>query len=110
LDHRVGAGAAATLTIAFLDGTARLLLAGSCEAGLVGAVCRVATGARELAGYQAVDCGADGLAQRQYLQAPALTRRISDRVFEGYLLGVSLGHLALHCGFPERGYALRRSR
>jgi hypothetical protein len=70
---------------------------------------QIAVEARELAGYQAVDLGSDGLAQRHYLHALSLTAVAGDRAFGAYLLGVSLGHLALHCGFPDRGLRMAQT-
>jgi tetratricopeptide (TPR) repeat protein len=61
----------------------------------------VAVGFFELSGYQAVDMGADGVAQRRYLTALWLSRAAEDRCYGGYLLGVNIGHLALHCDHPE---------
>lgn len=59
---------------------------------------RVATGFLELAGYEAVDLGADGLAQQHYLRALDIATACGDRLYGGYLIAVSLAHLALHCG------------
>lgn len=61
----------------------------------------LAVGFYEFSGYQAVDTGADGLAQRRYLRALQLSQVIQDRTYGAYLLAVSLGHLALHCNHPE---------
>jgi len=66
----------------------------------------IATGLLELAGYEAVDLGADGLAQRHYLRALRLTTRCGDRLYGAYLIAVSLAHLALHCGDPEQAARL----
>jgi hypothetical protein len=59
---------------------------------------RLAAGYLELAGYEAVDLGADGCAQRHYLRALDIASRAGDRRYGGYLIGVSLAHLALHAG------------
>lgn len=66
---------------------------------------RLAAGFFEFSGYQAVDIGADGVAQRRYLRGLQLSQVIQDRGYGAYLLAVSLGHLALHCNHP--GTALR---
>ncbi|GAA1381298.1 helix-turn-helix domain-containing protein [Catellatospora chokoriensis] len=58
----------------------------------------VAVGFLELAGYEAVDLGADGRAQAHYLQALEIVSRAGDRQLGGYLIAVSLAHLSLHCG------------
>jgi hypothetical protein len=103
-DHRLGAGAVADQVTAFINDTIRTLLSGACaDPDLRQQIFVIAIGSRELAGYQAVDSGADGVAQRHYLHALELTRAAADRPFGAYLLGVSLGHLALHCGHPDRG-------
>jgi|GEM_PF-3013487 len=56
----------------------------------------LAVGFLELAGYQSVDLGADGLAQRHYLHALRIASAVGGRRYGGYLVGVSLAHLALH--------------
>lgn len=56
----------------------------------------LAVGFLELAGYQSVDLGADDRAQRYYLRALRITSRAGDRRYGGYLVGVSIAHLALH--------------
>jgi transcriptional regulator with XRE-family HTH domain len=66
----------------------------------------VATGLLELAGYEAVDLGADGVGQRHYLRALEVVTGCGDRLYGGYLIGVSLGHLALHCGDAEQAARL----
>jgi transcriptional regulator with XRE-family HTH domain len=63
---------------------------------------QVATGFLELAGYDAVDLGADGLAQRYYLHALRIATAAGDGIYGGYLIAVSLAHLALHCGDPDQ--------
>jgi hypothetical protein len=104
LDHGLGAGAVQAQVTGFVEGPVQRLLSGVCDdKSLRSELYRVAGGARELAGYQAVDSGADGIAQRHYLYALSLTQRGGERTFGAYLLGVSLGHLALHCGYPDRG-------
>ena len=103
-DHQLGAGAVAPLVTAFINDTLWTLLTGACEdPRLRERVFTIAVGARELAGYQAVDRGADGVGQRHYLHALSLTSVAGDRAYGAYLLGVSLGHLALHCGHADRG-------
>jgi transcriptional regulator with XRE-family HTH domain len=67
---------------------------------------RLASGFLELAGYEAVDLGLDGLAQQHYLRALALMTRTGDRLYGGYLIAVSLAHLALHCGAPDEAVRL----
>ena len=67
---------------------------------------RVATGFLELAGYEAVDLGADRLAQRHYLRALSVVTVDGDRRYGGYLIAVSLAHLALHCGDADQAARL----
>lgn len=76
--------------------------------GLITRVPHVATGFLELAGYEAVDLGADGLAQQHYLRALEIVTASGDRMYGGYLIAVSLAHLALHCG--EAAQAVRLAR
>ena len=66
----------------------------------------VATGYLELAGYEAVDLGDDGLAQQHYLRGLGIATRSGDRLYGGYLIAVSLAHLALHCGDAEQASRL----
>ncbi|GAA0812083.1 helix-turn-helix domain-containing protein [Spirilliplanes yamanashiensis] len=103
-DHQLGAGAAYPDVMGFLQTDVRRLVAISPADGPIGRRAHtVALGAFELAGYQAVDLGADGVAQQHYLRALALTGAEGDRLYGAYLLAVSIGHLALHCGHPHRG-------
>jgi DNA-binding XRE family transcriptional regulator len=103
-DHQLGAGAVYPDVTAFLDTDVRRLVAGGTASTPMGRRAHaVALGAFELAGYQAVDLGADGVAQQHYLRALALTQATGDRLYGAYLLAVSIGHLALHCGYPHRG-------
>jgi transcriptional regulator with XRE-family HTH domain len=67
---------------------------------------QLATGCLELAGYDAVDLGDDGLAQQHYLRALEIATRSADRLYGGYLIAVSLAHLALHCGDPDQAARL----
>lgn len=62
---------------------------------------RLAAQFLELAGYDAVDLGADAEAQRHYLRAIDLATVAGDRLYGGYLIAVSLGHLVLHRGDPR---------
>lgn len=66
----------------------------------------VASGFLELAGYEAVDLGLDGLAQHHYLRALRIMTQTGDRLYGGYLIAVSLAHLALHCGDPDQAIRL----
>jgi hypothetical protein len=103
-DHQLGAGVLYPQVDAFLKTDVRRLLSGRpADAETARQVNFVAVGAYELAGYQAVDLGADGAAQRHYLHALALAQGSGDRPLGAYLLAVSIGHLALHCGHPRRG-------
>lgn len=89
LDHACGGGAAYSAVSGVLEDAFDEVFATSPE---------VATGLLELAGYEAVDIGADGVAQRHYLRALDLVTAGGDRLYGGYLVGVSLAQLALHCG------------
>ncbi|WP_239097096.1 hypothetical protein [Asanoa ferruginea] len=96
-DHVHGAGVTYSRLAETLDGRLSSLAANAPQ---------VATGMLELAGYDAVDLGVDGLAQQHYLRALALLTRSGDRVYGGYLVAVSLAHLALHCGDPQQALRL----
>jgi tetratricopeptide (TPR) repeat protein len=102
-DHELGAGAVYPDVTVFLNTEVRRLVAVGAGTPMGRRVHAVALGAFELAGYQAVDLGADGVAQQHYLHALALTQSTGDRLYGAYLLAVSIGHLALHCGHPHRG-------
>jgi transcriptional regulator with XRE-family HTH domain/tetratricopeptide (TPR) repeat protein len=67
---------------------------------------QVASGMLELAGYDAVDLGVDGVAQNHYLRALELMTRSANLLYGGYLVAVSLAHLALHCGDPDQAARL----
>ncbi|MEV0394141.1 helix-turn-helix domain-containing protein [Polymorphospora rubra] len=96
LDHVRGAGETYPQVADMLDHDLDALV---CGAPLV------AAGFLELAGYEAVDLGADGLALRHYLRALEIVTGCGDRLYGGYLVAVSLAHLALHCG--DAGQAAR---
>lgn len=105
-DHRHGAGAVHEQIAAFVRAEVKPLCTAT-DGPTVSSLGRATIiGAYELAGYAAVDVGCVGAAQRHYLDGLAASG--TDRLFGGYLIGVSLAHLALHCDDP--GQALRMSR
>ncbi|WP_431884235.1 helix-turn-helix domain-containing protein [Micromonospora gifhornensis] len=102
MDHTHGAGRVHTQVQRYIEGELNWLLANSSASEAAGRrLYTLATGFFELCGYQAVDTGAHGLAQRRYLRALRLTQAAADRLYGSYLLAVNIGHLALHCGYPE---------
>ena len=102
LDHTHGAGQVHTQVQRYVEGKLNRLLASPPASAATGRhLYTLAAGFFELCGYQAVDTGAQGLAQRRYLRALRLAQAGGDRLFGGYLLAVNIGHLALHCGHPE---------
>ncbi|MFG1953930.1 helix-turn-helix domain-containing protein [Micromonospora sp. NPDC048830] len=106
LDHTHGAGRVHAQVQRYVEGELNRLLANAPASELIGRrLYTLAAGFFELCGYQAVDTGAHGLAQRRYLRALRLTQAANDRLYGSYLLAVNIGHLALHCDHP--GPALR---
>ncbi|MEU0963693.1 helix-turn-helix transcriptional regulator [Micromonospora aurantiaca] len=102
LDHTHGAGRVHAQVQRYVEGELNRLLANTPTSEAVGRhLYTLAAGFFELCGYQAVDTGAHGLAQRRYLRALRLTEAADDRPYGSYLLAVNIGHLALHCGHPE---------
>jgi tetratricopeptide (TPR) repeat protein len=102
LDHTHGAGRVHHQVQQYVEGELNRLLANAPASGSIGRrLYSLAAGFFELCGYQAVDTGAHGLAQRRYLRALRLTQAADDRLYGSYLLAVNIGHLALHCGYPE---------
>ena len=102
MDHTLGAGSVHTQVQQYVEGRLnRLLAAASATREIHVRLHTLAAGFFELCGYQAVDTGADGLAQRRYLRALRLAQSGNDRTLGSYLLAVSLGHLSLHCGYPQ---------
>jgi len=97
VDHLHGAGHAYPAVAAVLDKDLDTLIARAPA---------VAAGFLELAGYEAVDLGADGRAQHHYLRALEVVTAAGDRLYGGYLIAVSLAHLALHCGDAEHAARL----
>jgi hypothetical protein len=87
---------------------ASLLARPASGSGVASARSRLAAEFLELAGYQAVDAGRNGAAQRLYQRAVTAASVSGDTAYGGYLIAVSLGHLALHCGHP--GVALTWAR
>ncbi|WP_431884110.1 helix-turn-helix domain-containing protein [Micromonospora gifhornensis] len=102
LDHTFGAGRVHAQVQQYVEQELNRLLASSPASNSIGQHLYIlAAGFFELCGYQAVDNGAYGLAQRRYLRALRLTQAAHDRLYGSYLLAVNIGHLALHCGYPE---------
>jgi transcriptional regulator with XRE-family HTH domain/tetratricopeptide (TPR) repeat protein len=102
LDHTHGAGRVHAQVQRYVEGELNRLLANTPASEAIGRrLYTLAAGFFELCGYQAVDTGAHGLAQRRYLRALRLTQAADDRLYGSYLLAVNIGHLALHCGHPE---------
>ncbi|GIH68780.1 helix-turn-helix domain-containing protein [Sphaerimonospora thailandensis] len=102
LDHAHGPGTFAPQLVAYTERELALLL--SRQAAHPAVACelaRLASRFWELAGYQAVDAGQPGTAQRYYQRALQLADEAEDRCLGGYLVAVNLGHLALHCEHPH---------
>jgi transcriptional regulator with XRE-family HTH domain len=97
VDHAQGAGQTYTAVVAILDCDLHTLIPHEPA---------IAAGFLELAGYEAVDLGADGIAQRHYLRALDVVTAYGDRLYGGYLIAVSLAHLALHCGDADQAARL----
>ncbi|WP_342775396.1 helix-turn-helix transcriptional regulator [Streptomyces tateyamensis] len=109
LDHAHGPGHFGAHLSSYIDSELSSLLSRPAAApGVELDRTRIATGFLELAGYQAVDSGRPGWAQSHYRRALQLTARTGDRAYGGYLVGVNLSHLALHCNHPS--IALRWSQ
>ncbi|OON28172.1 MULTISPECIES: helix-turn-helix transcriptional regulator [unclassified Micromonospora] len=104
LDHTHGAGRVHAQVQRYIENELNRLLAATPASESIGRrLHTLAAGFFELCGYQAVDTGAHGLAQRRYLRALRLSQAADDRSYGGYLLAVNIGHLALHCNHPEAG-------
>ncbi|MEU4680948.1 helix-turn-helix transcriptional regulator [Micromonospora sp. NPDC023737] len=102
LDHTHGAGRVHAQVQRYVERELNRLLASPPASEAIGRhLYTLAAGFFELCGYQAVDTGAHGLAQRRYLRALRLTEAADDRLYGSYLLAVNIGHLALHCGHAE---------
>ncbi|MEU4645758.1 helix-turn-helix transcriptional regulator [Micromonospora sp. NPDC023814] len=107
LDHTHGAGRVHAQVQRYVECELNRLLADTPTSEAVGRhLYTLAAGFFELCGYQAVDTGAHGLAQRRYLRALRLTEAADDRLYGSYLLAVNIGHLALHCGHPEPAHRM----
>ncbi len=97
LDHVCGAGAIYPTLTRSLSGRLQ---------GLTVIAPHIATGMLELAGYEAIDLGVDGVAQGHYLRALQVMTQSGNTLYGGYLVAVSLAHLALHCGDPDQAARL----
>ncbi|GGK36433.1 hypothetical protein GCM10010124_31350 [Pilimelia terevasa] len=104
-DHRYGAGVVHDQIDTLIAGEVTALRSASDGPAATSTGRSLVVGAYELAGYAAVDVGAVGTAQRHYLNG--LVAAQDDRRYGAYLIGVSLAHLALHCG--DASTALRMS-
>jgi tetratricopeptide (TPR) repeat protein len=101
LDHAHGAGSFVRHLSLYIDTELAGLLARPAAGSVASARSRLAAEFLELAGYQAVDAGRNGAAQGFYQRALTAASMSGDIAYGGYLAGVSLGHLALHCGHPD---------
>ena len=102
LDHAHGAGSFVRHLAAYIDTElASLLVRPTAGSGVTSARSRLAAEFLELAGYQAVDAGRNGAAQGFYQRAVTAASMSGDTAYGGYLVGVSLGYLALHSGHPD---------
>lgn len=102
LDHAHGAGSFVRHLAVYIDTElAGLLARPAAGSGVASARSRLAAEFLELAGYQAVDAGRNGTAQGFYQRAVTAASMSGDSAYGGYLVGVSLSHLALHTGHPD---------
>ncbi|WP_189115943.1 helix-turn-helix domain-containing protein [Pilimelia terevasa] len=106
-DHQYGAGVVHEQITALITGEVAALRSASDGPAATPAGRSLVVGAYELAGYAAVDVGAVGAAQQLYLDGLAAAH--TDRLYGGYLLGVSLAHLALHCGDATTALRMRQA-
>jgi len=108
LDHRYGSGHVRPIAVHYLSSVVSTLLKGSYDESDGRKLCGAAARLVELVGYMALDNGNVGLAQRYYIQALRLSQAAGDRGFGGYILAVSMGHLAAVAGFPREVTQLAR--
>jgi hypothetical protein len=102
LDHAHGAGHFRSHVVNYLAAEMTQLLSRPTASPRVSqALMRVAAGMSELAGYQAVDVGANGLALRHYLAGLTFAQAAGDRPYGAHLLAGYIAHLSLHVGQPE---------
>ena len=102
LDHAYGAGQLREQVVHYLaTEVSRLLARPSATPVIEAALMAVAAGTCEMVGYQAVDVGADGLAQRYYLAALGFAHASGDRAYGAHLVAANIAHLALHVGHPD---------
>jgi hypothetical protein len=107
LDHAHGAGNFRSHVVNYLASEMPQLLTRPSSATTRQQLMRIAAGMSELAGYQAVDVGANGLALRHYINSLSFAQAAGDRAYGAHLLAGYIAHLALHVGEPEA--ALRMS-
>jgi hypothetical protein len=101
LDHAYGAGQLREQVVHYLaTEVGRLLSRPAATPTTEAALMTVAAGICEMVGYQAVDVGADGLAQRYYLAALGFAHASGDRAYGAHLVAANIAHLALHVGHP----------
>lgn len=106
LDHAYGAGQLREQVVHYLaTEVGRLLSRPAATPTTDNALMSIAAGTCEMVGYQAVDIGANGLAQRYYLAALGFAHASGDRAYGAHLVAANIAHLALHVGHP--GEALR---
>lgn len=101
LDHTYGAGQLRGQVVNYLaTEVSRLLSRPTTDQRTEMALMTIAAGICEMVGYQAVDIGANGLAQRYYLAAIGFAQASGDRAYGAHLVAANVAHLALHVGHP----------
>jgi hypothetical protein len=110
LDHAHGAGWLRQQVVNYLaTDIGDLLSRPTTDPHTERALMTVTAGTCELAGYQAIDIGADGLAQRYYLAALGFAQASGDRAYGAHLVAVNIAHLALHVGYPIEALRMVRA-
>ena len=106
-DHAQGAGGLRDVVVGYLtNNVADMLSRPPADAQTETDLMVVAAGLCEMVGYQAVDVGAYGLAQRYYLQAIAFSAATDGRAYASHLIAANVAHLALHTGHPDEAVRL----
>jgi hypothetical protein len=106
-DHAQGAGGLRDLVVGYLSNNlADMLARPAADAKTETELMVVAAGMCEMVGYQAVDVGAYGLAQRYYLHSLGFSAAVGGRAYASHLIAANVAHLALHTGHPHEAVRL----
>jgi tetratricopeptide (TPR) repeat protein len=107
LDHAYGGGHARQALVRYLEHEAAPMLRSSYGEGLGRRLFASVADLTRLAGWTSYDIGANGLAQRYFVQSLRLAQAAGDRLYGGYVL-VTMSRQAVYLGHGREAVQLAR--